>query len=65
MNDQTSTPRPDTLFDGSVQQCPYGFYDKLLAFLDHCVEHGVLKQRNRAIPIVVRHIDEVFTALGI
>jgi cytochrome P450 len=29
MNDQTSTPRPDTLFDGSVQQCPYDFYDKL------------------------------------
>ena len=42
-----------------------GFYDKLLSFLDHCVAHGMLKQRNLEIPIVVRHVDEVFTALGI
>lgn len=40
-----------------------GFYDKLLDFLDHCVAHGVLKQRNRQIPIVVRSIEEVFTQL--
>jgi uncharacterized protein (TIGR00730 family) len=42
-----------------------GFYDKLLTFLDHCVEHGVLKQRNRDIPIVVNEIEEVFAALGV
>jgi uncharacterized protein (TIGR00730 family) len=40
-----------------------GFYDKLLEFLDHCVAHGVLKERNRNIPIVVRSIEEVFTQL--
>lgn len=42
-----------------------GFYDKLLAFLDHCVEHGVLKQRNREIPIVVSSVEEAFTALSL
>jgi uncharacterized protein (TIGR00730 family) len=40
-----------------------GFYDKLLEFLDHCVAHGVLKERNRNIPIVVRSVEEVFTQL--
>ncbi len=42
-----------------------GFYDKLLAFLDHCVLHGVLKERYREIPIVVGSIEEVLSALGI
>lgn len=42
-----------------------GFYDKLLAFLDHCVEHGVLKQRNRDLLIVVNTVDEVFAALDV
>src|SRR5205085_6603049 len=26
-----------------------GFYDKMLAFLDHCVEEGMLKEKNRRI----------------
>ncbi|MDE1176549.1 MAG: TIGR00730 family Rossman fold protein [Edaphobacter sp.] len=42
-----------------------GFYDKLLSFLDHCVEHGVLKQRNRELLIVVSGVDEVFAQLEI
>ncbi len=42
-----------------------GFYDKMLAFLDHCVEHGVLKQRNRDLLIVVSAVDDVFAALGV
>jgi uncharacterized protein (TIGR00730 family) len=42
-----------------------GFYDKLLEFLDHCVVQGVLKQRNREIPIVVGSVEEVFAQLGL
>src|SRR5471030_3325090 len=29
-----------------------GFYDALLAFLDHCVEEGMLKPKNRAVLLV-------------
>jgi len=42
-----------------------GFYDTLLKFLDECVEHGVLKPKNRAILLVANTVDEVFALLGI
>ena len=35
-----------------------GFYDKMLAFLDHCVMEGMLKPRNRAILLVANTIEE-------
>ncbi len=42
-----------------------GFYDKLLAFLDHCVEQGMLKSKNRAIVLVAGTVDEALRLLGI
>jgi uncharacterized protein (TIGR00730 family) len=42
-----------------------GFYDKLLDFLDHCVTQGVLKQRNREIPLVAGSVEEAFAQLGL
>ncbi len=42
-----------------------GFYDKLLGFLDHCVEQGMLKSRNRAILLVAGTVDEALHLLGI
>jgi uncharacterized protein (TIGR00730 family) len=39
-----------------------GFYDKLLDFFDHCVEQGMLKQKNREIVLVA---DTVEGALGL
>jgi uncharacterized protein (TIGR00730 family) len=41
-----------------------GFYDKLLTFLDHCVEEGMLKQRNRSIINVARTVPEMLAMLG-
>src|ERR1039457_2745299 len=42
-----------------------GFYDRLLAFLDHCVEQGMLKAKNREIILVARTVDEALGLLGI
>lgn len=38
-----------------------GFYDQLLAFLDHCVAAGMLKPKNREILLVAHTVEE---ALG-
>lgn len=40
-----------------------GFYDNLLGFLDHCVQEGMLKPKNRGIILEARSVDEVFTLL--
>jgi uncharacterized protein (TIGR00730 family) len=42
-----------------------GFYNPLLAFLDHCVIEGVLRPHNRAILQVADSVEEVFHLLGI
>ena len=42
-----------------------GFYDKLLEFLDHCVEQGMLSQPKREIVLVAGTVDEAFRLLGI
>jgi uncharacterized protein (TIGR00730 family) len=42
-----------------------GFYDKLLQFLDHCVEQGMLKAKNRAILLVAKTVDEAMGMLGL
>jgi uncharacterized protein (TIGR00730 family) len=42
-----------------------GFYDKLLAFFDHCVEQGMLKAKNREIVLVAHTVDEALRLLGI
>jgi len=41
-----------------------GFYDKLLAFLDHCVDEGLLKSRNREILLVASTVEEALTLLA-
>jgi uncharacterized protein (TIGR00730 family) len=42
-----------------------GFYDKLLAFLDHCVEQGMLKAKNRGMVLVASTVDEAMGLLGV
>jgi len=42
-----------------------GFYDTLLAFLDHCVVKGMLKPQNRAVLLVAQTVDEALALLGI
>ena len=42
-----------------------GFYDKLLAFLDDCVEQGMLKAKNREIVLVADTVDEALRLLGV
>jgi uncharacterized protein (TIGR00730 family) len=41
-----------------------GFYDPLLVFLDHCVEQGMLKAKNREIILVAGTVEEAFRRLG-
>jgi uncharacterized protein (TIGR00730 family) len=41
-----------------------GFYDKLLDFLDHCVEHGMLKEKNRGVLLVADSVDDALNKLG-
>jgi hypothetical protein len=41
-----------------------GFYDKLLEFLDFCVEQGVLKAKSREILLVASSVEQIFTLLG-
>jgi hypothetical protein len=40
-----------------------GFYDKLLTFLDHCVEEGMLKPKNRELLLVADTVDEALAML--
>ena len=40
-----------------------GYYDKLLAFLDHAVAEGMLKRKNRAILFVAATTSEVLQVL--
>lgn len=42
-----------------------GFYDKLLLFLDHTMEQGMLKQKNRELVLVANSVDEALRLLGI
>jgi hypothetical protein len=42
-----------------------GFYDKLLEFLDHCVEQGMLSHPKREIVLVAGTVDEALRLLGI
>jgi uncharacterized protein (TIGR00730 family) len=41
-----------------------GYYDTLLAFLDHAVGEGMLKAKSRAIVLVARTVDEALGMLG-
>jgi hypothetical protein len=40
-----------------------GFYDPLLAFLDHCVVEGMLKQKNREILLVADTVESALSQL--
>lgn len=40
-----------------------GFYDKLLAFLDHCVAEGLLKPKNREILLVANTVEDTLRLL--
>lgn len=42
-----------------------GFYDKLLAFLDHCVAEGMLKEKSRNIVNVANSVPELLEILGL
>jgi uncharacterized protein (TIGR00730 family) len=42
-----------------------GFYDKLLAFLDHCVTEGMLKPKSREILLVANTVEQALNLLGI
>jgi hypothetical protein len=37
----------------------------MLKFLDHCVEQGMLKSRNREIVLVADTVDEALVLLGV
>ena len=41
-----------------------GFYDGLLAFLDHCLGEGMISAKKREIPLVAATVDQVFELLG-
>ncbi len=41
-----------------------GFYDPLLAFLDKCVDEGMLKQKNREILLVAATVEEALVQIG-
>jgi hypothetical protein len=38
-----------------------GYYDPLIAFLDHAVEHGFLRQKHRALLILANEAPEILT----
>lgn len=42
-----------------------GFYDQLLAFLDYCVEQGMLSPPKREIVLVANTVDEALRLLGL
>jgi len=41
-----------------------GYYDRLLAFLDHTVAEGMLKPKSREIILVASTVEEALTLLG-
>ena len=43
----------------------HGFYDQLLAFLDHCVDEGMLKSRSRPILQVASTVDEALRLINL
>ena len=42
-----------------------GYYDLLLAFLDHAVQQGMLKGKSREIVLVAHGVDEALHLLGV
>jgi hypothetical protein len=40
-----------------------GFYDKLLVFLDHCVEEGMLKPKSRELLLVANTVQDALAQL--
>ena len=42
-----------------------GFYDGMLAFLDHCLHEGMMSPKKREILLVANTVDEVFSILNI
>src|SRR6185437_7911473 len=42
-----------------------GFYDQLLAFLDHAVAQGMLKQKSREILLVANTVEQALALLDI
>ena len=42
-----------------------GFYDKLLSFLDHCVDEGLLKSKNREVLLSATTVEEALRLLAI
>jgi hypothetical protein len=42
-----------------------GFYDKLLGFLDHCVDEGVLKPRARELLLVANTVEDALALLNL
>jgi uncharacterized protein (TIGR00730 family) len=42
-----------------------GFYDKLLAFLDHCVAEGLLKAKNRELLLVADTVEDALAQLSL
>ena len=42
-----------------------GFYDRMLEFLDHCVEQGMLRAKNRAVVLVATTVEEALALLKI
>jgi uncharacterized protein (TIGR00730 family) len=40
-----------------------GFYDKLLAFLDHCVAEGMLKSKSRELLLVANTVEDALVQL--
>jgi uncharacterized protein (TIGR00730 family) len=42
-----------------------GFYDKLLEFLDSCLEQGMMSRQKRDIVLVAQTVDEALRVLGL
>jgi uncharacterized protein (TIGR00730 family) len=42
-----------------------GFYNKLLTFLDHCVDEGLLKRKNRELLLVANTVEDALAQLSI
>ena len=42
-----------------------GFYNTLLTFLDHCVQEGVLKPKNRKVLLIANTVDEALALLNV
>jgi uncharacterized protein (TIGR00730 family) len=41
----------------------HGFYNQLIAFLDHCVAEGMLKQKNREVILIADTVEEALIKL--